>query len=170
MFKFGVNDIVFYGTTGVCRVDGVDDVKLGRETKQYYVLTPVSQGGSTVFVPTDNEVLLSRVRKVLTKSEIQNIISNLPADAEVWSNNPAERVRIYAEVLKSGDRGQILLSVRTLLTHRRALSATGKKLHITDERALRDAQRLLIDEFSYVLGVEPNEAEEYILSNILPEK
>ena len=170
MFNFGVNDIVVYGTTGVCHIDGVEDVKLGRETKQYYVLTPVAQGSSTVFVPTDNELLLSRVRKMLTKAEIQNIISTLPSDTELWSDNPAERVRIYAEVLKSGDRGQILLSVRTLLMRRRSLSGAGKKLHITDERALRDAQRLLVDEFSYVLGLEPNQAEEYILNNILPEK
>jgi len=170
VFKFGVNDIVVYGTTGVCRVDRVDDVKLGRETKQYYALVPVAQGSSTVFVPTDNEVLLSRVRKVLTKSEIQKIIANLPTDAELWSANPGERIKLYAEVLKSGDRGQILLAVRTLIVRRRTLSAAGKKLHMTDERALRDAQRLLVDEFSYVLGLDTEQAEEYILNNIFPEK
>lgn len=170
MFKFKVNDIVVYGTTGVCRVDGVSDMKLGRETKQYYVLTPVAQGSSTVYVPTDNSLLLGRVRKVLTKPQIDEVIASLPDGAEIWSDNSAERMRLYADVLKSGDRGQILLAIRTLVLRRRDLSQKGKKLHITDERALRDAQRFLFDEFSYVLGIDADKVEDYIMTAVAGKK
>ena len=48
---------VFYGTTGVCVVERMETKKIGRESKDYYVLKPVAQCSSTVYVPTDNEVL-----------------------------------------------------------------------------------------------------------------
>ena len=162
MFK--INEVVVYGTTGVCRYDGVSEMKLGREVKQYHVFTPVAQGGSTVFIPTDNDLLLQRVHPLLTKVQIDEIIESMPADKEVWCNDANGRMRLYADLLKSGDRGRILLAVRTLLVRRRELSAKGRKLHITDERALRDAQRLLYDEFSYVLGIPADKVEDYIMS------
>lgn len=167
MFK--INDVVVYGTTGVCRFDGVSEVKLGREVKQYYVLTPVAQGSSTVLVPTDNELLLQRVRTVLTKAEIDAVIDSLP-DGEIWCDDAGARMRLFADVLKSGDRGQILLVIRTLVLRRREFSARGKKLHLADERALRDAQRLLFDEFSYVLGIAADKVEDYIISAVSASK
>ena len=170
MLKLKVNDVVVYGTTGVCRVDGFTDVKMGRETKQYYVLTPVANASAAVYLPTDNDQLMSRVHTLLTKAEIEKLVVSLPQDKEIWNDNPAERMRLFADVLKSGDRGQVLLAVRTLILRRRALSASGKKLHITDERALRDAQRLIYDEIAYVMGFENDKVEEYVLTAILPEE
>ena len=99
-----------------------------------------------------------------------NFKVSLPDGAEIWSDNSAERMRLYADVLKSGDRGQILLAIRTLVLRRRDLSQKGKKLHITDERALRDAQRFLFDEFSYVLGIDADKVEDYIMTAVAGKK
>ena len=170
VLKLNVNDIVVYGTTGVCRVDGLTDVKMGREIKQYYVLTPIANASAAVYLPADNEQLAERIHTPLTKAQVEDIINTLPRDKEIWSNNPAERVHLFADALKSGDRGQILLTVRTLILRRRALSAAGKKLHITDERALRDAQRLIFDEVAYAMGIVLDQAEEYVLKSILSEE
>ena len=65
-----LKDKVMYGTTGVCVVDSVESKRIGRETKQYYVLKPISQTSATVFLPTDNEKLLGKVRRILTVDEI----------------------------------------------------------------------------------------------------
>ncbi len=165
-----VNDIVVYGTVGVCRFDGVSEMKMGRENKKYYVFTPVAQGGSAVYLPTENEALLQRARPVLNKEQIETLVNNLAKDKEIWCNSANERIRLYADALKSGSFEQVLLVARTLICHRQRLSKTGKKLHLTDERALRDAQRLLCDEVSYAMGCEVNRAEKYILTAITPDK
>ena len=81
MFK--INEVVVYGTTGVCRYDGVSEMKLGREVKQYYVFTPVAQGSSTVFIPTDNDLLLQRVHPLLTKARIDEIIELMQTDLPI---------------------------------------------------------------------------------------
>ena len=126
----------------------------------------MSNSGSSVFVPVDNELLLSKVRNVLTKKEIEDVFATLPADKELWSNNPAERSRIFTEALKSADMAQIAIVVRTLITHRQKLSESGKKLHLTDERIMREALRLLTDEIAYVFGIDTDEAEKYVLNNL----
>ena len=62
-----LKDTVFYGTTGVCVVDCVEKKKIGNMKKDYYVLKPVSQSSSTVFIPTDNEKLLLKVTNTSSK-------------------------------------------------------------------------------------------------------
>ena len=42
------------------------------------------------------------------------------------------------------------------------LAEKGKRLHIADERALKEGQRLIHDEFSYVLNIEPDEVGNFI--------
>lgn len=38
MFK--VNDVVFYGTTGICKIIGVEDKVISGTRKSYFVLKP----------------------------------------------------------------------------------------------------------------------------------
>ena len=80
MLKIG--DTVLYGTTGVCRVTGETEREIGGEKKVYFVLCPLSQGKCTVFVPKDNELLLKKARKILSKEEILEIIDSLPKKEE----------------------------------------------------------------------------------------
>ena len=40
--------------------------------------------------------------------------------------------------------------------------ARGKKLHIGDERILQEAEKMICDEFSYVLGISKEEVPDYI--------
>ena len=42
----------------------------------------------------------------------------------------------------------------------------GKKLHIADERMLREAEKMICDEFAYVLGISQEEVPAYITSGL----
>ncbi len=162
MFK--INDTVMYSTVGVCLVEGIEDLTLGRETKQYYVLKPLSNGGSTVYIPLDNEQLLAKVRKVMTADELSSLLSCDFTDE--WDDDSTARAAAYAEIIKSGDRSRIIGVILTLNNRRRSLSGTGKKLRISDERALRDCERILGDEIAYVLGISNEKAIAYIKENV----
>lgn len=163
---FNVGDMVLYGSTGVCRISEVTDMRMGRETKKYFILNPVSQDNSTVFVPVDNELLVGRMRKVLTESEIKKMLNDVDQNENIWIDNDAERGEKFNEIIKSGDRGQIILVVRALYKHQRELTKHGKKLHLADERCLKDAERLIRDEFSIVLNIEPDMVGDYISGHL----
>lgn len=52
--------------------------------------------------------------------------------------------------------------IKTLRLRRKALSACGKKLRVTDEAALTSAEKVLYDEFAYALGIARDEVTSYI--------
>ena len=157
-----LNDTVMYGTTGVCTVENIEKKTIGKVTRTYYVLRPKAQTSSTVFLPADNEILLRKVRTVMTADEIIGIIRELPAEPNIWVDDDNERKLRYNEIITSGDRKRCLLMVRTLRSHQKELAEKGKRLHIADERALKEGQRLIHDEFSYVLNIEPEEVGSFI--------
>ena len=87
---FCVGQTVLYGSNGVCTIDEVTEKRIGKSKMEYYVLRPVCTNTSTLFVPTSNEKLVSKIRCVLTKDEANRILGALPAFDE-WNDNKLER-------------------------------------------------------------------------------
>ena len=157
-----LNDLVLYGTTGVCTVASIENKKIGRVTRKYYVLKPISQSTATVFVPADNNELLSKVRRILTLDEINELLKLLLDKENIWYDNDNERKVKYSEIVSSGDRLSCLVLLRTLQFKQKELVGKGKRLHIVDERFLKEAQRLIYDEFSIVMKKPIDEVDSFI--------
>ena len=79
-----------------------------------------------------------------------------------WIEDDAERKEQYGAILHSGDRKALALLIRTLYLHRQALKASGRKFHAADEQILERAQKLLHEEFAYVLNIQPEEVPLFI--------
>lgn len=148
-----LKEMVMYGTTGVCIVEKIEERKIGKELKNYYVLKPVAQATATVLLPADNENLLMKVRKVLTADEVMGIIGAVVSEPDVWVENDAERKLKFSEIVSSGNRKAFLILLRTLYNRQSFLSDKGKRLHLADERFLKETQRLVFDEFSIALNI-----------------
>lgn len=161
-----IGDTVLYGATGVCRVEGVTQREIGRETKEYFVLKPLASERNSVLVPTDNEALLKKARKILSKKEITEIIARVPECDDIWIEDETARREAFSEIIHSGDRLKLMLMVRSLYRRGLARNAEGKRLHIFDERILGEGERLLHDEFSAVLSIPANEVADFITANI----
>ncbi len=153
-----LNEAVMYGTTGVCTVVSVEEKKIGKEKRKYYVLKPNSVATSTVFVPADNDLLLSKARELITKDAINGMLAQLKTADSVWVRGDSERKQCFGETVMSGDRMECLKLLKTLIVHQKELSTVGKRLHLADERVLREVQRLLCDEFAFVLGLSVEDA------------
>ncbi len=164
MFK--VDDVVLYGSEGVCRITEITDKNFGRGPEKYYVLKPVYKALSTVFVPAGNEALVSRMHSVLSRDEVNRFIDGLPNEKLPWIEDENERKAKYKEILDSGDRCGLACVIGTIFHRRKALQASGKKLHLCDERAFKDAEKMLYDEFAYVLNISPDDVPAYIRSRI----
>lgn len=165
MFK--VNDVITYGTQGVCRIEGTEVKSVGGVKKTYFILKPVSDKGSTIFAPTDNAHVLSKMRRLLTKDQIHELIDSMPEKDAQWIANENERKEYYKSVLAQGDRLELMKLIKAIYVHKKEREAEGKRLHMSDERFFKDAEQILYDEFQYVLDLESKDALlRYILARI----
>ena len=57
---YSIGEVVLYGSNGVCEITEITTKKIGKDSIEYYVLKPVCSDSSTLFVPTQNEMLVSR--------------------------------------------------------------------------------------------------------------
>ena len=61
---------------------------------------------------------------------------------------------------------RVLHLIRMLYVRRRELQKNGKHLRIADEQTLRDAEKLLNDEFAHVLHIPQQDVPDYIRSRM----
>ena len=161
-----LGETVLYGTEGVCKVAEICKMKVGSKREEYYVLKPIHREGATVFVPVANEALLAKMRPVLSKEEIDALIDSVNGEAFVWIEDHAERKTEFQRILVGGDRRELLGMIRCLYLRRQQLTETGKRLRTNDDQMLRDAEKLLNDEFALVLNISQQEVPEYIRARV----
>lgn len=163
---YQVGETVLYGTEGVCTIAEVREMKVGREKASYYVLQPVHREGATIFVPLQNETLLAKMRRLLSVDEIHALLARVCSEELVWIDDAAERKTEFHRILTAGDRKELLTMIRTLYLRRQSLQSRGKRLRTNDDQMLRDAEKLLNDEFALVLNINPREVPDYIRARI----
>ena len=164
---FQVNDVIIYGVQGVCKITSTEEKTVSGKKKNYFVLKPVSDQGSTVFVPTDNELVLKKMRRLLTKEEIHKLIDSMPEENAVWIANENERKEFYRSILAKGDHLELIKMIKAIYAHKKEREAEGKRLHMSDERFFKDAEQILYNEFQYVLDLNgKNDLMTYIFERI----
>ncbi|MBQ8228125.1 MAG: CarD family transcriptional regulator [Clostridia bacterium] len=164
MLKIG--ETVQYSGNGVCVVDDIRWEDFGSGKMQYYILKPVSSGYNTFYIPIDNEKMLSKIRKVLTIDEVNEIIASMPESNTPWIENDLERKEEYKKIIFSGDCREIVKVIKAIHIHKESLKEQGRKLHLVDELMLKDAENLLYDEFAAVLNIKKEEVLPFIINSI----
>lgn len=56
--------------------------------------------------------------------------------------------------------------IRELYIHKQEQLKNGKKMHLSDEQLMKEAERLLYSEFSLVLNIRADEVPKFIASRI----
>lgn len=164
--KYSVGDKVVYGTHGVCEVLKITSERIGSDLKDYYLLCPLSDSRSKIYVPCDNENLVSRMREILSPAEIDRVIDSVEPSGMEWISNNIKRKEICASVLKNGDHRRLMELVTMMYLKQAEMREQKKRFNVTDERFLRDAERIIADEFSFSLGIELSEVGEYIRNRL----
>ena len=162
MYKKG--DVVVYSASGVCEIEEISKKSFGSFSAEYYVLKPLMQKASTVFVPVNNEALVKKIHPILTQSEFEDIFNSLKNSAPSRFSTESERREKFAELLESGDRAALMNMVYDLNLHGKEQIESGRRLHIGDERLLRTAENMLFEEVAYVFNLELEAADEFIKS------
>lgn len=164
MYK--INDIVIYGNEGVCKITDLTTRSFSDKVIQYYVLKPVYNEHSVVYIPIDNEELVSKMKSILSVEDIHELIRMIPSEEASWIENDNLRKEKYREILKSGDRKELLKMIRTLYLYQQELKKNGKKFHAADDKFFKDAEKVLYDEFAYVLEIEQEDVIPFICKQL----
>ena len=71
------NNYVNYGNQGICKIEDIRPMKFSFNTyeRDYYILKPVHQENSRIFVPAENQKLTTQMRPILSPEDIVNYCS-----------------------------------------------------------------------------------------------
>lgn len=163
---YQIGEKVVYGVHGVCVVADHEERIIDKKKRIYLALEPVGQDGSRYLVPTHNEAAMAKLRPMLSAQELETLIQSRQVRQEGWIRDENQRKQTYRELIGSGDRVKLMQMVHTLYDHKAAQTAAGKKVHLCDDTFLRDAEKLLAGEFAIVLGMEPDQARQYVRSHL----
>lgn len=159
---YQVGQKVVYGVHGVCELLDIEIKTVDRKKISYFVLTPVEQPGARFYVPAENPVALAKLSALLTKEELEALLSSVEKSKAAWVEDENRRKLRYKELIAGGDRKAILQMVCALHIHREELTKKGKKFHLCDENFLHDGERLLCSEIALVLNVSRQEAVSWL--------
>lgn len=160
MFKCG--DKVLYGSHGICEILDVETRRIDRKNIEYFILQPMDQPGAKFYIPTQNELALSKLRPILTADEIRTLLSEHISQQDIWIDDESQRKLRYKELISNGDRAALIRMIHALHIHRQLQQSAGRKFHLCDENFLRDAEKLLSAEFSIVLNIPRDEVSDYV--------
>ena len=166
MERFEVGNTVIYGIHGVCQITEITKKEFMGALADYYCLTPLNDKRSTVYIPCDNERLTDKIKRIMSADEIYSLINTMRNEEDIWIDDPHERKKRYSEIVGSGDRHALVRLIKTLYNRREKQTACGKKLHLADEGFLRDAEKLLYDEFAHVLSITKDQVLPFICEQI----
>ena len=163
---FQKNDTIMYGTYGVCKITDITEKDFMGEMKKYYMIKPVNDKAATLFAPVGNEKIESKMRKILTESEIYQLIESMPNEEARWIQNENERKEVYKKILAEGNHVELIRMMKALYLQREKREAEGKHLYLSDERFFKEAERILYDEFQYVLQIRREELLPFIVKTL----
>lgn len=154
---YQVGDKILYANTGACVIERIESLRFDRKREKYYVLCPLFQKTSVIYVPVENQELTSKMQPMPSRDEAEHLIDSLPA-MEVFSIPDAQERKAYIdELMHQKGNGGLLKVIKSLYGIKRQRIREGKSLHVSDENALHEALRLLCDELAYPLGTEPSQ-------------
>lgn len=151
---FSIDDVVMYTTYGICKISDIIEMSFGGNTNKYYVLHPLRESKTELTLPVDNPMTKCRLHPLLSENEINDLIHEIPFMEPYWIERDNDRKAKFGEIVKSGDRKETLRVIKSIKYHIYDIKDKGRKLHATDENAMKDAEKLILDEFSYVLNMD----------------
>lgn len=161
---YDVNDTVLYGKQGVCVIKNIVKENFTGKPMDYYYLKPSYNESTVIYVPVENKELVDKMKKVLSEDEIEDLIKEVKKAEPLWYDNEKERKEKFNDIITRGDRKEILQLINALYINKQEREAIGKKMYASDEKLMREAEKLIYEEFATVLNIKPDKVVDYIVN------
>ena len=162
---YSVGDTVMHPSEGVCSIEELRPMALSGAQRTYYILKPATEkSSSTVYLPVarGNAIL----RRLLSKGDILELIHRSREHANLWLADSKQRKEAFTRILSEGNYAKIIRMMQELHEERVRREQEGKKACAADEAILAEAERLLHQEFSYVLRMTLEETAAFVRSEL----
>lgn len=160
---------IVYGSQ-ICTMTDIKDMTFGKITRKYYVLSPVWDDKNVIYVPTDNETLLAKMKRILSAEEIYALVKSIPSKETAWIEDDKERAQQYRKIIENANREEIIRVIKTLFERKKELEAVGRKLHSADVAILDKAEKVIYEEFALVLDIKKENVVPFIAEQIEVQK
>ena len=154
MYKLGT--YVCYRSEGVCVITEIKRQNFGtlNELKDFYILSPIKDPCSKLFVPTDNAALVEKMRPLYSADKINLLVKDLLDKKFEWIEQARPRSNFFREILSDGKRDSLIMLIHTVYNREAELSAIDKHVTQGDMAAVAKAKKMLIDEFSVTTNIK----------------
>lgn len=165
MVKYEINDLIMYGSEGVCRVEDICTPKMSGIDKNrvYYVLKPLYKK-EVIYIPVDTKKFM---RPIITIDEVNQLIDGIPS---ARTNVCNERMKVLEDQYKAGlnshECEDLIRMIKTVTLKRSESASKGKKLGRTDESYMKMAEDTLYGEFAQALKIPRESVKDYIEERI----
>ncbi|MBR5289193.1 MAG: hypothetical protein IKU34_11495 [Clostridia bacterium] len=163
---YSIGDAVMHPSEGVCTVADIRSMQFSGSLKRdYYVLIPSTEkSSSTVYLPVErgNSIL----RRLLSRADILSLIRESTLIDFDWITDSKQRKDAFYRLIHSGDIARVIRMICEIYAHNAQRIAEGKKPCASDESILAEAQRLVHQEFSYVLRLSAEDTVTFIQSEL----
>ena len=146
-----------YTVYGICKVDCLEEKEFMGKASSYYVLVPLDESKTKLWIPVDNPFTKTRLHYLLNKEEAVDIINQIPFFNTKWIDNDNLRKKEFSDLIRSGNRKETVIILKSIKEHENSLIGKARKLHAIDRQIYDDGLKLIVDEFSYLFGKKKNE-------------
>ena len=160
----GIGEKVVYGAGGVMEIVELREISLDDTSRVYYVLREVGTASlSETLIPTDNDTLTAQMRPLLSSGELISVVRRAKAEPlPEWISDNRRRAESFKHTLASGDRCELMKMILSIREAGKRRGEEGKKNFLSDENAMRKAERLLYSEISIVMGIPFDEVGGFV--------
>lgn len=162
---FQIGEVVSYGATGICTIEDIKVMSLSRSgtnKQEYYILRPAAAPTCITYIPTGNEMLTAKMRRVFTAQQIDDLIASVKGEQLEWIEDTRRRADTFGQIVTKGISQELLKLIGCLYLEKKSRTGTGKKFCATDEKILSSAERIVSEEFAYALKIPQSEVSAYI--------
>lgn len=165
MFQPG--ELVVYGSTGVCRVEGFAGLNRPGEDRgrRYYLLKPLWQDG-VIYAPVGSEKV--PMRPVMSRAEAEALIDRMPGipAASCQGATAQALAQQYQSAVRDGGHQALIEMMKAIYRKRGQAEAKKRRLGMVDERYMKQAERLLYGELATALEIPYDGVEDYIAARL----
>jgi len=162
---FQIGEIIVHPNSGVCEISDIRFERFSGSSEKYYVLSPAFSTASTkIYVPVSgNKVIL---RYPLSTEQVLSALSNATQSEFQWIDDEKQRMESFDSILKEKNPTQIIEMICALHKNKKERLLLGKKFRNNDEKILSEAEKIINQEFAFVLGISPDDIPEYIMKKL----
>ena len=163
---FGKGEFVVCGSKGVCTVEKVTTLDMPGvdKAKEYYVLKPVYNHGTTVYVPVDAGE--ESMRCVLSASEANKLIGRMDDIAPIAIANDKLLEQEYRVCMRTNLCEEWVRILKTTYLRKVKRQKMGRKVTAVDAKYSRIAEDSLYGELAVALGIPRDQVEAYVEDHV----